>query len=577
MKHFANNLQNDLDKILGVLDQQPLFSFTPAETHALKDKVERLSQKLASIDQSLLTIGILGGTGVGKSTLMNALANAAIASTSHRRPHTDQVLIYRHVEAGLPSALRSTGVPWQEITHHADSMQQILLCDLPDFDSLVHEHRAHVLDFLEHLDLLIWVTSPEKYGDGRFYELLRDVPKARQNFFFVLNKIDLLFDGDSLEVGYKQLERVNARFLEHIREQGIENPYSFSVSAQEAIDSGRLSPWNHFPVFKQEVFQQRNVKQIMAIKADNLDVEVQQVLSSFNKEVANLQVFERMLESSIDELKKGRGQWNQGGQGLIDLWIERHIGQHALVPDGDLTALKGPGHSIALLFHNWKKGPYGNTSPNPDISTFVPPEKITDSFKRRIEWIEDRLTRMSLGQNLPSPLQKRLIEAVDVNGAFNDLGERFSNVVALHVLKPALPSFRLFKALQSFTYLLLFLFLLLVIGGESAWQEVLTDPGGANIFRLFISGIETLFSAKGLAALLSYALLNLFFALRFYGRYKKLLRRRAQKIMASLKVGLREVWEERLDSIVDDLNRLRGEIRSQSLALSALRQEIEGR
>ncbi|MBK5102159.1 MAG: hypothetical protein JJE15_14385 [Desulfobacteraceae bacterium] len=284
-----------------------------------------------------------------------------------------------------------------------------------------------------------------------------------------------------------------------------------------------------------------------------------------------------MLESSIDELKKGRGQWSLGGQGLIDLWVERHIGQDALVPDGDLTALKGPGHGIALLLHQWKRGPSNEGSPTSGISSFVPPEEITASFKRRLEWIEDRLTRPTLRQNLPSPFQKRLTEIVNVPGSFEDLGERFSNVVTLHVLNPALPSFKLFRTLQFSLYLLLFLFLLLVIGGETAWQKVLTNTDGVNILRLLMSGIYTLFSAKGLAALLSYGLLNLFFAFRFYSRYNKLLRRRAQKTMASLKVGLREVWEERLDSIVDNLNRLRGEIRSQSLALSALRKTIEGR
>jgi len=251
------------------------------------------------------------------------------------------------------------------------------------------------------------------------------VPKARQNFYFVMNKMDILFNRDSLENGYEQMERVTAHFLEHIREHGIENPYSFSVSAQEAMDSRHLSPWNHFPIFKQEVFRQRNVKQIMAIKADNLDVEVQQVLSSFNKEVVNLQALEKMLESSIDELKKGRGQWSQGGQGLIDLWVERHIGQDALVPDGDLTALKGPGHGIALLLHQWKRGPSNEGSPTSGISSFVPPEEITASFKRRLEWIEDRLTRPTLRQNLPSPFQKRLTEIVNVPGSFEDLGSAF--------------------------------------------------------------------------------------------------------------------------------------------------------
>jgi len=573
MKYSVTHLQNELDKALHVLKQHPLLAFTAEETQALREEMERLYQKLASIERSFLTIGILGGTGVGKSTLMNALAGAEIASTSHRRPYTDHVLIYRHVEAGLPSTLSQTEVPWREITHQADSVQQVLLCDLPDFDSVAAEHREHVLHFLEHLDLLIWVTSPEKYGDGRFYEFLRTVPKARQNFYFVLNKMDLLFAGESLESGYEQLERVNARFLEHIRANGIENPFSFSISAQEAMDSHRLSTWNQFPVFKQEVFRQRNVKQIMAIKADNLDVEVHQVLSSFKKEVLNLQTFEEILESSINELKEERGQWNQRGKELIDLWVERHIGQDGLVPYGDFTPLVGPGHSIALLLHEWKRGPIYEGGATSGLSSFVPPEEITASFRRRLEWIEDRLTSRILRQNLPSPFQKRLTEIVNVPGWFDDLGERFSNVVALHVVNPALPSFRVFKVLQFLTYLLLLLFFLLVIGGETAWQKVLADPEGMNILRLFILGIQTLFSSKGLAALLSYALLNLFFSFRFYRRYKKLLRRRAQKIMASLKVGLREVWEEKLDSILDDLNRLRGEIRSHTEAISALGQE----
>jgi len=34
----------------------------------------------------------------------------------------------------------------------------------------------------------VWIISPEKYADERFYEFLKIVPKAKQNFYFVFNK-----------------------------------------------------------------------------------------------------------------------------------------------------------------------------------------------------------------------------------------------------------------------------------------------------------------------------------------------------------------------------------------------------
>jgi hypothetical protein len=41
----------------------------------------------------------------------------------------------------------------------------------------------------------------------------------------------------------------------------------------------------------------------------------------------------------------------------------------------------------------------------------------------------------------------------------------------------------------------------------------------------------------------------------------------------SLKVELGKVWQEKLDSILDDLNELRTEIRSQISTISKLREE----
>ena len=229
-------LHRKLDQFRVLLGGDALLSLGTEQQRLLREEGEKLSQKLRSMQESFLTIGLLGGTGVGKSTLMNALAGAEIASASHRRPHTDRVLIYSHEETGswVPS-LPGENLPWALVPHRSEAMRQVLLCDLPDFDSLLGEHRERVIQFLEHLDLLVWVTSPEKYGDGRFYEFLAQVPKAENNFIFVLNKTDLLFRDESLEQGYQQLTRLARTFQEHLHKQSIDQPRLYILSAQEAI------------------------------------------------------------------------------------------------------------------------------------------------------------------------------------------------------------------------------------------------------------------------------------------------------------------------------------------------------
>ena len=573
MKHPFQSLKKELDQIVAVLEQRNFFSLTGEETRSLRDEAGKLLEKLASIQESYLTIGLLGGTGVGKSTLMNALAGSEIASASHRRPHTDKALVYRHVGAIPPPALDSTDLPLREITHEAEAIQQILLCDLPDFDSLMGEHREYVLNFFEHLDVLIWVTSPEKYADGRFYEFLRMVPKADQNFCFVLNKADLLYQGKSLETGYEQLASVTGRFKEHIKGNGVREPLLFVISAQGALDSDQLPPWNQLTAFRHEVFQQRDIKQITAIKASNLDVEVQNLMRAFQKEVLNLETFDRILENSIKDVEEQRSQWIHAGQKAIDLWLGKYIKQDVLSLQRDPSLLVGPGYALALLFQEWKKRTTPHDNVPSDPSYFTPPEEIRVSFRRRLEWLEDRINQRMLRKNLPSSFKERLGEILDIPKVFEELGERFFHVVELRLAASTLPSFWGFKIRQFITYLILFGFFLLAIGGETAWRNLLDAPGGSSVLRLFLSGIHTLFSTKGLAALISYALLNLFLGLRFYRRYRGLLKRSTQKIIDSLKADLGNVWEMQLDTIVQNLNHFKGDIQSQIEAISALKRD----
>lgn len=576
MHDSVERLQKELAQFLGLLHQPFFFSFTAEERQSLRRDADDLSQKLASIESSFLTIGLLGGTGVGKSTLMNALAGSEIASTSHRRPHTDQVFIYRHGKAKALPALSLEDIPYRELTHEAESMKQILLCDLPDFDSLMGEHCKQVLGFMEHLDVVVWVTSPEKYADGRFYEFLRLAPKAKENSYFVLNKVDLVFKSEMLQEGYEEMARVERSFREHIRENGIGDPILYAISARAALDGNALAPWNQLPAFRQQIFQQRDVKQVTAIKAANVDVEVQQLVSVLQKEVLNLGSFQKVLEGLVKDVEAKRAEWVQGGEETINLWLEKHVKPHMLSYGADPACLVGPGYGLATLHQQWQQKFAGEKAFSRDPSSFMIPEDMALPFRRRLEWLEDRLHHQVLRQNLPASFQANLHEIVDVARTFEDVKERFSHMVALRLAQPSLPRFWGFRALQSLTYLVLLAFFLLAVGGKTAWLAVLESPGWTSVFGLLVSGMDTLFSPKGLAALGSYGLLNLFFALRFYGRYKKRSRYRVQQVIKGLKAELGKVWEQQLDAVVNDLNRFKDEIESQVSEISALKEKRKG-
>lgn len=572
MKHSVPLLENQLREIADLIDQGSFISITQQEKQFLRGEVQDLAEKLAAIESGFLTIGLLGGTGVGKSTLMNALAGSVIASTSHRRPHTDEVLIYRHFEANSLPELGLGDTPWREIIHESDTIRQILLCDLPDFDSLISNHRSHVQQFLEHLDVLVWVTSPEKYADGRFYEFLRTVPKAKQNFYFLLNKVDLLFDGGGLEAGYEQMASVARSFQENVRAIGIPQPLFYIVSAREIVDSDELAPWNQFPGFRQQILQQRDIKQVAAIKAANLDVEVQLLLSHFEKEIRHLKDFEQVLQVSIKELQQEHASWVMAGEQTFDHWLGNLARQEVLSRNVDPSALLGLGYTLALFIQGWKRRVTERRNALSSFSQLEVPEEITFPFRRRLEWLQDRLDHQVLRKSLPSPFRERLRDVFEVSKEIEDLKERFSQVLALRLSAPLFPSFWGFRGLQLLTYVLLLVFFVLAIGGETAWRSVLDDPGVTSFFHLLLSGIHTLFSTKGLAALGSYALLNLFFAIRFYRRYKKLSGKVMQRMVESLKVELRMVWQEKLAAIVNNLNQLASDIQSQMAAISSLGQ-----
>ena len=104
---------------------------------------------------------LVGGTGVGKSSLLNALAGATVSTASVRRPTTSEPV------AWVPAADRDGLAPllaWLGVDdvreHEADGLRSVAILDLPDMD-LVQTHRERVEARAPKVDAVAWVTDLE--------------------------------------------------------------------------------------------------------------------------------------------------------------------------------------------------------------------------------------------------------------------------------------------------------------------------------------------------------------------------------------------------------------------------------
>jgi hypothetical protein len=212
-----------------------------------------------------------------------------------------------------------------------------------------------------------------------------------------------------MEKGYEQMAIVAGSFQEHVRKSQIDDPVMYALSARDAAHSDQPAPWNQFPAFRQQIFQRREMKQITAIKAANLDEEVRQVLSVLEKEVRNLEGFERILDGSEKEREQHRLKWVEAGQQAIDLWLGKYVRKDILSYRADPDCLVGPGRALAVILLQLERRMIREDGGPAPLSSPVPSEEIALTFQRHAKWLEDRLNHRILRMNLPSSFRaKRL-------------------------------------------------------------------------------------------------------------------------------------------------------------------------
>jgi GTP-binding protein EngB required for normal cell division len=306
-----------------------------------------------------VTIALLGGTGVGKSAVFNALLGFEASPTSVTRAHTARPYI-AVARADQHAFLDLADTQPEFVDMPAAGLA---LIDTPDVDSVERSHRATASAVIETADVLVYITSPDKRANFDIdHEIRRWAGEAR--WFFVLNKIDTIPEAEH--------EAVRSDFLERVRGLGFACPEAqcFLVSAvgpatyalgrlRAAVFSSRAV--EHVHALREEHLLQRIqhatedtctqplAELVARLKCteDELNERVRSVYRAWLEQPRATQVLKRLVNEHVWRMLSARGVWLLA----LPVWIRCRLSLLALVYSiGRLTT--GPS-LIRLVRTGW--------------------------------------------------------------------------------------------------------------------------------------------------------------------------------------------------------------------------------
>jgi small GTP-binding protein len=189
------------------------------------NRLNQLEMEVIEAEKHLVVL-LLGGSGVGKSTLLNAIAGAQIAKSSNDiRGYTQQLNVYHHEKVSLKQL--PIPLPFEHYAHQEKSLEHLIIVDAPDIDTVNEANQALVERFLPMVDLAIYVSSYQKYRNHHIHDFIKRI-KGAHAFIFLMNQMDFI-------QSQKNYDILMTDFKELLEQAGFRKPTILSISAKEVL------------------------------------------------------------------------------------------------------------------------------------------------------------------------------------------------------------------------------------------------------------------------------------------------------------------------------------------------------
>ncbi|MBI1346204.1 hypothetical protein GC163_07925 [bacterium] len=265
---------------------------------------------------SPLVVATFGGTGVGKSSLVNALVGEEVAVVGRQRPTTTAPTIIAHPETQLDVYLFPADA--RIVRREARWLRDFLIVDCPDPDTSEHEsvgsNLARLHELIPLCDVLLYVSTQQKYRSARVSRELAQAAEGCQLLFVQTHAetdVDIRADWrGQLEPAYQVADMffVDSRRALTEQRQGLRPTGDFGrlldvlLTELTAAQRVRIRQGNLFGLLSAALERSREEVEARTHK-------VRELQRALNEQRGQLS---RQLSSRLfDELQASRGLWER--------------------------------------------------------------------------------------------------------------------------------------------------------------------------------------------------------------------------------------------------------------------------